>query len=114
MARGREGERERERKREGEGQRERERERERERDLATVSSRAAHRQQLDEVLPIVPDHQHLFRGGFVFKAHRLCVSLNSRLESDKEEEEKKGPCKRQGVSEGGERLYKICREGRSM
>jgi len=27
-----------------------------------------------------------FRGGLVFKAHRLCVSLNSRLESDKEEE----------------------------
>ena len=24
---------------------------------------------------------------FVFKAHRLCVSLNSRLESNKEEEE---------------------------
>jgi len=24
-----------------------------------------------------------FRGGLVFKAHRLCVSLNSRLESDK-------------------------------
>ena len=28
-----------------------------------------------------------FRGGLVFKAHRLCVSLNSRLESHKEEEE---------------------------
>jgi len=28
-----------------------------------------------------------FRGGLVFKAHRLCVSLNSRLESNKEEEE---------------------------
>jgi len=26
-----------------------------------------------------------FRGGLVFKAHRLCVSLNSRLESKKEE-----------------------------
>ena len=24
-----------------------------------------------------------FRGGLVFKAHRLCVSLNSRLESNK-------------------------------
>ena len=33
-------------------------------------------------------HLHLqrFRGGLVFKAHRLCVSLNSRLESNKEEE----------------------------
>ena len=29
-----------------------------------------------------------FRGGLVFKAHRLCVSLNSRLGSNKEEEEK--------------------------
>ena len=28
-----------------------------------------------------------FRGGLVFKAHRLCVSLNSRLESNKDEEE---------------------------
>ena len=27
-----------------------------------------------------------FRGGLVFKAHRLCVSLNSRLESGNEEE----------------------------
>ena len=27
--------------------------------------------------------------GFVFKAHRLCVSLNSRLESNKEEEEER-------------------------
>jgi len=27
------------------------------------------------------------RGGLVFKAHRLCVSLNSRLESHTEEEE---------------------------
>ena len=26
-----------------------------------------------------------FRGGLVFRAHRLCVSLNSRLESNKEE-----------------------------
>ena len=26
-----------------------------------------------------------FRGGLVFKAHRLCVSLNSRIESNKEE-----------------------------
>jgi len=31
-----------------------------------------------------------FRGGLVFKAHRLCVSLDSRLESNKEEEEKQG------------------------
>ena len=28
-----------------------------------------------------------FLGGLVFKAHRLCVSLNSRLERNKEEEE---------------------------
>ena len=33
-------------------------------------------------------HKHVqrFRGGLVSKAHRLCVSLNSRLESNKEEE----------------------------
>jgi len=31
-----------------------------------------------------------FRGGLVFKAHRLCVSLNSGLESNKEEEEGSG------------------------
>jgi len=30
---------------------------------------------------------HRFRGGLVFKAHRLCASLNSRLKSNKEEEE---------------------------
>ena len=28
-----------------------------------------------------------FRGGLVFKAHTLCVSLNSRLESNNEEED---------------------------
>ena len=28
-----------------------------------------------------------FRGGLVFKAHRLCVALNSGLESNKEEKE---------------------------
>ena len=28
-----------------------------------------------------------FSGGLAFKAHRLCVSLHSRLESNKEEEE---------------------------
>ena len=27
-----------------------------------------------------------FRGGLVFKAHRFCVSLNPRLESNKEED----------------------------
>ena len=29
-----------------------------------------------------------FRGGLVFKAHRRCASLNSRRESNKEEEKK--------------------------
>ena len=29
-----------------------------------------------------------FRGGLAFKAHRLCVSLNSRLESNNEEDKK--------------------------
>ena len=39
-----------------------------------------------------------FRGGLVSKAHRPCVSLNSRLESDEEEEED-GP----GLEVGGTR-----------
>ena len=30
--------------------------------------------------------------GLIFEAHRLCVSLNSRLESNKEEEEKEPGC----------------------
>jgi len=30
-------------------------------------------------------HVQRFRGGLVFNARRLCVSLNSRLESNKEE-----------------------------
>ena len=30
-----------------------------------------------------------FQGGLLFKAHRLCVSLNARLEGNKEEEEEK-------------------------
>ena len=33
-----------------------------------------------------------FRGGLVFKAHRLCASLNSRCESNTEEEEVEGGC----------------------
>jgi hypothetical protein len=32
-----------------------------------------------------------FRGGLVFKARRLCVSLNSRLESKEEEKEEEEP-----------------------
>ena len=35
-------------------------------------------------------HHLRFRGGLVFKAHRLCVALNSRLQSNEEEE--KGVC----------------------
>ena len=31
-----------------------------------------------------------FRGGLVFKAHRLCVSLNSGLKRNKEEEDHLG------------------------
>jgi len=34
-----------------------------------------------------------FRGGLVFKALGLCASLNSRLESNKEEEEEEDPRK---------------------
>jgi len=32
-----------------------------------------------------------FREGLVFKAHSLCVSLNSRLESNKERERETSP-----------------------
>ena len=32
-----------------------------------------------------------FQGGHVFKAHRLCLSLNSRRESNKEEEDSSCP-----------------------
>ena len=35
------------------------------------------------------------RGALVFKAHRLCVSPNSRLESNKDEEEKQDPTRNQ-------------------
>jgi len=42
-----------------------------------------------------------FRGGLVFKAHGLCVSLNSRLESDKEEEKKNSANIRQSGPESG-------------
>jgi len=34
-----------------------------------------------------PQTMQRSRGGLVFKVHRLCVSLHSRLESNKEEEE---------------------------
>ena len=33
-----------------------------------------------------------FRGGLVFKAHRLCVSLNFRPESTKKEQKKNDAC----------------------
>ena len=40
-----------------------------------------------------------FRGGLVFKTHRLGVSLNSRLESNKEEEEVSGSAREGGLAE---------------
>ena len=39
-------------------------------------------------IPSVTRNVQRFRGELVFKAHRLCVSLNSRLESNKEEKKK--------------------------
>ena len=39
-----------------------------------------------------------YRGGLVCKADRLCVSLNSRLESNKEEEEEEGRWQRSQAS----------------
>ena len=38
-------------------------------------------------VPLLHRNVQWFRGGLVFKANRLCVSLNSRLESNKEAEE---------------------------
>jgi len=43
-----------------------------------------------------------FRGGLVFKAHRLCVSLNSRLESNKEEVRVEDADPELGVPEEGQ------------
>ena len=37
--------------------------------------------------PLLHRNVQWFRGGLVFKAHRLCVSLNSRLERNKQEED---------------------------
>jgi len=42
-----------------------------------------------------------FRGELVFQAHRLCVSLNSRLESNKEGEKQGG-----GASDGSR--FQVC------
>jgi len=41
-----------------------------------------------EPLQILHRNVQRFRGGLAFKDHRLCVSLNSRLESNKEEKTK--------------------------
>jgi len=46
-----------------------------------------------------------FRGGLVFKAHRLCVSLNSRLASNKEREEE--DLARRGKKAGGARSMPV-------
>ena len=77
-ARHRVRERERWNERDLDGERERARERERERQRVCPS-------QLKS--SIIVSRTCRFRSGIVFKAHRLCVSLNSRLESNKEEEE---------------------------
>ena len=47
--------------------------------------------QEQEVIPSILKQKQRFRGGLVSKAHRLCVILNSRLESNKEEEETINP-----------------------
>ena len=40
-----------------------------------------------QISPLLHRNVQRFRSGLVIKAHRLCVSLNSRLESNKEEGE---------------------------
>jgi len=42
---------------------------------------------LDDGLQVRTMGFRTFRCGLVFEAHRLCISFNSRLESNKEEEE---------------------------
>ena len=63
--------------------------------MAPTSSRGGLRQLLVAQLGTALNLKHLhyinvqwFRGGLVFKARRLCVSLNSRLGSNVEEEER--------------------------
>ena len=43
---------------------------------------------IDSIPQLLHRNVQRFRGGLVFKAHRLCVSLNSRLESESNKEEK--------------------------
>ena len=54
-----------------------------------LHSRTAHDAalKLEEVRPLLRRNVKRFREGLVFEAHRLFVSLNCRLESNKEEEE---------------------------
>jgi len=86
----REGRRERERKRERERERERETDRQIDRETLLFTQSAGHpphpprKPRREQLL-----HRNVqrFRGGLVFKTHRLSVSLNSRLESNEEEEE---------------------------
>jgi len=44
-----------------------------------------------------------FRGGLVFQAHRHCVSINARLESNKGEEEEDS---KKGLMERGHGRYR--------
>jgi len=48
---------------------------------------AAHELEAHHQEMVCDQNVQRFRGGLVFMAHILCVSLNSRLESNKEEEE---------------------------
>ena len=52
-----------------------------------VSQGAGESRTRPDVDQVQEDRPKRFRGGLVFKAHRFCVSLNSRLESNIEEEE---------------------------
>jgi len=45
-----------------------------------------------EIIQLLHINVQRFRGGLVFKVHRLCVSLNSRLESNKEEDAEEMIC----------------------
>jgi len=56
--------------------------------VCRVPFRGSHLDSEDHLIFLLHGNVQWFRGRLVFKAHRLCVSLNSRLESNKEEKKR--------------------------
>jgi len=61
------------------------------RSARTRNSQPPHLRQPPELEQLLHRNVQRFRGGLVFKAHGSCVSLNSRPESNKEEEAEAKP-----------------------